>query len=86
MGIQTYGILYPPYDALTLSSSVPDITAVKKGYNFGVVDAVNYANVKVDVGATVLFRQDDAILVTAGGTDYFIIDEKDIVFKQNIPL
>lgn len=83
MGLLTYGILYPPYDALTLAGEQTDITAVKKGYAFGVVDAVNYANVKVNEGATVLFRQDDAILVTAGGTNYYIVDEKEIIFKRN---
>lgn len=84
MGIQTYGILYPPYDAVKLTTSVDGFTSIPQGYNWGVVDAVNYANTRVTTGNTVLFRQQDAILVTAGGTNYYIIDEEKLIFKGNV--
>ena len=84
MGIQTYGILYPPFDAVTIVPSPSGFSFVPRGYNWGVVDAVNYANVKATVGSTVLFRQQDAILVTAGGTEYYIIEEDKIIFKGNV--
>lgn len=82
MGLNTYGLLYPNYLAVTLQDSLPSgFGVIPRGFNFGIVNSVNYANIKTDVGATVLFKNDDAILVTAGGTDYYLIEEEDLIFK-----
>ena len=83
MGILTYGMLYPPYNAIIKHTPSQSITKVSEGWNFGIIDAVNYANIKTDIGSSVLFKQSGAILVTAGGTDYYLVDENNIIFKEN---
>lgn len=83
MGIQTYGILYPPFDAVRKTNAPENFTFASEGYSWGVIDAVNYHNVKTTIGNQVLFKLTDAILVTAGGTDYYIIDEENLIFKAN---
>ncbi len=84
MPISTYGTLYPPFVSLQQSQSIQGFSSVPQGFNFGVVDSVNYANVITNVGASCLFEQKDAILVNVGNGDYYIVDEKKLIFREFI--
>lgn len=83
IGFATYGTLYPPQIALRVQTSRVGFT-ISSYYKFGNVNAVNYACIKTDVGASVLFKLTDAVLVTAPHNgDYYLIDEDKIIFKEN---
>jgi len=83
IGFATYGTLYPPQIALRAQTSVRGFT-ISSFYKFGNVNAVNYACITTDNGASVLFKVADAVLVTAPHNgDYYIIDEDKIIFKEN---
>jgi hypothetical protein len=83
IGFATYGMLYPPQIALRAQTSVRGFT-ISSFYKFGNVNAVNYACITTNIGASVLFKVDDAVLVTAPHNgDYYIIDEDKIIFKEN---
>ncbi len=83
IGFATYGTLYPPQIALRAQTSIRGFT-INSFYKFGNVNAVNYACIRTDVGASVLFKVEDAVLVTAPHNgSYYIIDEDKIIFKEN---
>lgn len=83
IGFGTYGTLYPPNVAVRAQTSVKGF-AVSSFFRFGNVNAINYACITTDIGASVLFKVSDAILVTAPHNgDYYIIDEGKLVFKEN---
>ena len=83
IGFATYGTLYPPQIALRVQPSTVGFT-ISSYYKFGNVNAVNYACITTDVGASVLFKLTDAVLVTAPHNgDYYLIDEDKIIFKEN---
>lgn len=81
-GFATYGTLYPPQIALKLQSSVREFTS-DSFHKFGNVNAVNYACIRTNVGASCFFALADAVIVTAFGANYYIIDEDKILFKEN---
>lgn len=83
MGFSTYGTLYPPFIALTISASRQGFKGVTKGLNFGTVNAVNYANIKTNIGASCLFKVEDARVVSAHGTVYYLVTEDDIIMREN---
>lgn len=86
MSINAYGILYPDYISVIKSTSNQGLSSeTDKGIFFGIVDAVNYANVRTSVGNTVLFDANRARLVTQSANSWFIIHEDDIIFKENTP-
>lgn len=83
IGFATYGTLYPPQIALRAQTTVRGFT-ISSYYKFGNVNAVNYACITTDVGASVFFKVADAVLVTAPNNgDYYLIDENKIIFKEN---
>lgn len=82
MSVATYGVLYPKFVSLADTVSQQGVGILTKGYKWGIVDAVNYANFRTDVGARVIFREQDAALITAGGVQYYIVDENDLIFKE----
>ncbi len=84
MGLNVYSILLPPYVAVTLAGEIANVTFVQRGYDFGVVDSTNPNGFAAVVGDTYLFKREDAVLLTAGGIDYYIIKEKDLL-SQNPP-
>lgn len=85
MGLDTYGILYPAYLSVIKQGSLPSgFNVIPRGFSFGIVNSVNYANIKTNVGATVFYKDEDAILVTAGGTDYYLIEEESLILKATI--
>lgn len=88
MPLSSYSILQPPFVAVRLAGTQADFTFLSQDplYNFGVVDTVNYLCNKADVGDIALFKQTDAVLITAGGTDYYIITDDNQFFKQVIVL
>ncbi len=82
MGLNTYGQLYPAYLSVIRQTSLPSgFNVIPRGVSFGLVDSVNYANIKTNVGAIVFYKEADAILITAGGTDYYLIEEEDLILK-----
>lgn len=82
IGFSTYGTLYPPQVALKAQSSIKGFV-VDSFHKFGNVNAINYACISTNVGASVLFKVDDAVLVTAYGASYYVIDESKLLFKEN---
>lgn len=84
--ISTYGFLYPPFVALMLSDSVQGLrlTPANNDYAFGTVNAVNYNCIRTQVGKSVLFKKSEAILLTHEQDNYFVVDEKDLVFQEFI--
>lgn len=86
MPFSSYSILQPPYVAVTLAGTQADFTFLSNTprYNFGTVDTVNYLCNRASVGDIALFNQTDAVLITAGGTDYYIITDDNTFFKQNL--
>lgn len=82
VGFATYGTLYPHQIAVTLQSSVRGFVT-NSFYKFGNVNAVNYANQTTNIGASVLFKQADAVIATAFGVTYYIIEEEQLIFKEN---
>lgn len=83
VGFSTYGTLLPPQVALKLQSSVKGFSS-DSFHKFGNVNAVNYACITMNVGASVFFATDDAVIVTAFGASYYIIDEDKIKFRENL--
>lgn len=82
IGFSTYGILYPPNVAVKLQNSVRGLTT-SSFYKFGSVNAVNYACITTQVGASVLFKVSDAVLVTTlTSTAYYLIDEARLIMKE----
>ena len=82
MGLGAYGILFPPYVSLTTNSSIYGITPVRAGVSVGVVDAVNVYNSLNHAGDNCMFKITDAVLITAYGTQYWVTDEVNIIFKE----
>jgi hypothetical protein len=83
IGFGTYGTLYPPNVAVRAQASVRGFT-VSSFFKFGNVNAINYACITTDIGASVMFKVSDAVLVTAPHNgDYYIIDEEKLIFKEN---
>lgn len=51
---------------------------------FGMVNGINYLSTKVVVGQQIMFDAGQAVLVTQGGGDNYIADER-LVILQEIP-
>lgn len=96
MGLNVYGGLTSPW-----ASVIPDPNGSNwniypvptAGYPdaptrfmFGVVDGVNYLGTKLAVGQRVFFDTYQAVLVTQGGTEYYLMDENSGTIFQETPL
>lgn len=87
MPLSTYLILQAPQVAMTLttSSSIACVLSDPKTV-IGLADTVNYLNVKdIYLGNAYLFDKTNATIITAGGSQYIIIDEENIKGEE-IPL
>lgn len=82
MPLSTYSILLEPYVALTQVTMVADIENLSPDFNIGTADTVFYLCTRVVPGEQYIFRATDAILITAGGTDYIIVTEDDCIGNQ----
>lgn len=84
MSINVYCILYPDYVSVRPGSSTNGLFSDSDRYKFGVVDAVNYANVRTNVGNSVLFDTSRAAVVTQSNSvnTWYVIHEEDIIFKE----
>lgn len=76
--------LYPGYVSIYGAKSINNITA-PQGFQFGKVNQI-YDNVPgtVSVDQSVLFRNDESIIVAYSGAQYFLIPENKIVLIEDI--
>ena len=85
MAIDAYCILYPDYVSVRKSTSTQGLYSDEsKGIFFGVVDTVNYANIRTNVGNSVMFDSNRARIVTQSTNTWFVIHEDDIILKENV--
>jgi hypothetical protein len=86
MGLGAYGKMLPPYVSLTTNSSIYGIEPqYPDKIGIGVIDSVNAYNYLNYAGDNCIFKKTDAVLVTAYGTKYWIIDETNLLFKEVLP-
>lgn len=52
-------------------------------YVFGMVTGINYLGTRVSVGQSVLVDRGHAVLVTQGGIDYYLTDERTVLITEN---
>jgi len=84
MSINAYGLLYPDYVSVRPSTSTQGLFIDSQRYKFGIVDAVNYANIRTSVGNNVIFDSEGAVIITQPTNTWFIVHESDIIFKESV--
>jgi hypothetical protein len=83
MGLSDYGIVQPPYVSLTTNSQIFGFTP-RGQIACGTVDAVNVYNNMVSPGDVMLFRKTNAMILLAYGTQYWLVDENELIYKENV--
>ncbi len=83
MGLSDYGILQRPFVALLPGQSLRGIASARAGVQFGIIDSVNPYNINAVPGDSFMFNETNSMLINAYGTQYLIIDEENLVYKEN---
>lgn len=83
MALSAYSILLPPFVSLQATPSTQGFTKLQEDYNFGTVDSINASSWRVQVGASCLFKRTDAVFVTVGNANYYIVDENKLLIQEN---
>lgn len=76
--------LNPPQICVRLADSQTGIIILEDNLKFGVVDYLNQNNLNLDVGDVILFDSTKATKITQGTTTYFITDENNFFFRENV--
>lgn len=81
-------IVLPANNILVTQSSVSGagIEVQTPGYVFGVVAAVSSVSNGVQTNQSVLFKQKDAVVLKYGSSVYYLLDESNVAFREEIPV
>lgn len=79
-----YGDEWVSINGVNVKSTPPWFPDAPSRFLFGMVDGINYLSTKVVVGQQIMFDAGQAVLVTQGGVDNYIADER-LVILQEIP-
>lgn len=78
-----YGDVWPSINGVVVKTT-PWFPDAPNRFLFGVVNGVNYLSTRVSIGQQVMFDAGTAILVTQGGAEAYLADER-LVILQEIP-
>lgn len=76
-------IIESPYVLVTLSASPSGVIPNKAGFQIGYVEMVNQLSDTVAVGQYVMFDMTQAKSFIYGSTQYYLIDENNLLFQEN---